>query len=283
MWNSFFRLTGLCVCLISGLSDLAAQAVDPYADWKAVHGVSSDAEDLDLDQIPAVLEYYCGRSPSVADSVPVVSIAADATPQVELALCHDSLVGDVQATMAQWSVGSSEWQPVALDSSHDGQRDQYEISTTGQAVGLYRFEVEAAATNGHFLSGGDVSGLAALEAHGAIYKKDGVAGDALEIMSDAGMNLFRLRIFVDPNDVNLVVNDLDYTLALAARIKSVGAHFLLDFHYSDTWADPGKQYKPAAWANLDFDELELQVESYTAEVIAAMAAQVRSAAHGPSQ
>jgi arabinogalactan endo-1,4-beta-galactosidase len=62
-------------------------------------------------------------------------------------------------------------------------------------------------------------------------------------------------------------NGLAYTTALAKRIKAAGGTFMLDFHYSDWWADPQKQNKPAAWAKLDFDALEKQTGSYTAEVI----------------
>ena len=75
----------------------------------------------------------------------------------------------------------------------------------------------------------------------------GVAGDAIEILRDQGTNWFRLRLFVDPqfeNNYNggydpFVAQDLEYTIALAQRIKQAGGKILLDFHYSDTWADPG--------------------------------------------
>jgi arabinogalactan endo-1,4-beta-galactosidase len=67
-----------------------------------------------------------------------------------------------------------------------------------------------------------------------------------------------------------VLQDLDYTLALARRIEEAGAQLLLDFHYSDTWADPGHQHKPAAWADLPFDELVAAVEAYTRDTLRAM-------------
>ena len=62
-------------------------------------------------------------------------------------------------------------------------------------------------------------------------------------------------------------------MTLAKRIKKAGAQILLDFHYSDTWADPGHQNKPAAWADLDFDALVQKVQNYTAETIAAFKAE----------
>ena len=96
---------------------------------------------------------------------------------------------------------------------------------------------------------------------------DGKPDDAIRIFSRHGWNCFRLRLFVDPNGRGGVVNSLPYTHALAKRIKASGATFLLDLHYSDTWADPQHQVKPAAWKDLPFDALEQQVEQYTAEVM----------------
>jgi arabinogalactan endo-1,4-beta-galactosidase len=120
-----------------------------------------------------------------------------------------------------------------------------------------------------FLIGGDVSMLARLEQGGVVFKGGGKAGDGIAVFRACGVNCFRLRLFVDPNGKDGVVNDLKYTLALAKRVKQSGAQFLLDFHYSDTWADPGNQQKPAAWAALSFEQLERKVEEYTAESLTA--------------
>jgi len=56
---------------------------------------------------------------------------------------------------------------------------------------------------------------------------------------------------------------------MAKRIKAAGMRFLLDFHYSDVWADPAKQYKPVSWGGLPFDELTAKVRSYTKETLEA--------------
>ena len=123
------------------------------------------------------------------------------------------------------------------------------------------------------LLGGDVSALARIEAGGSVFRDDGQPADALEALVAHGSNTFRLRLFVDPNpELDVQVNDLPYTIALAQRVKAAGATLILDFHYSDTWADPGKQFIPAAWEHLDFDALEQQVETYSADVIAQMKA-----------
>lgn len=128
-----------------------------------------------------------------------------------------------------------------------------------------------AATDPGFLIGGDVSALPVLEQHGAVYRQDGRRGDALVILRRTGMNCFRLRLFVSPNHEGIVANDLAYTLALARRVKATGAALILDLHYSDTWADPAKQFKPAAWASLPFDQLVAQVGAYTRSVLAQFA------------
>jgi arabinogalactan endo-1,4-beta-galactosidase len=115
-----------------------------------------------------------------------------------------------------------------------------------------------------FYLGADISTLSQVERQGGVYMDGDKPGDALAIFMKNGWTCFRLRIWVDPRNG---VNGLDYTTKLAKRIKDAGATFMLDFHYSDWWADPQKQNKPAAWAKLDFDTLVKQVETHTANVI----------------
>lgn len=115
--------------------------------------------------------------------------------------------------------------------------------------------------------GADVSALSRLEALGATYTNGAGANSALGALRAAGHNTFRLRLFVNPNGSDVVVNDLPYTLALAQRIRATGASLVLDLHYSDTWADPAQQAIPAAWAGLSLDSLERVVERYTADVM----------------
>lgn len=125
------------------------------------------------------------------------------------------------------------------------------------------------------MAGADISSLPVLEEAGAVYRDGGVAGDAVDILRSHGTNYFRLRMFVDPNGSsdNFVVQDLAYTIDLAKRVKASGAKLLLDLHYSDTWADPGKQFKPAAWNSLDATQLREQVYDYTRSSIEAFKAE----------
>jgi arabinogalactan endo-1,4-beta-galactosidase len=135
----------------------------------------------------------------------------------------------------------------------------------------------ANACGAEFMAGADISALTVLEKRGAIYRDNAVPGDAIDILRDHGVNWVRLRLFVNPNPATdpFIANDLDYTIALAQRAKAAGAKVLLDFHYSDTWADPGKQFKPAAWASLPFkdplthNDLVTRVHDYTRDAVAA--------------
>jgi arabinogalactan endo-1,4-beta-galactosidase len=100
----------------------------------------------------------------------------------------------------------------------------------------------------------------------AIYQENGKVGTELGIMMNHGWNAFRLRVFVDPVH-DAPNNTLANTIVLAKQIKAAGATFLLDIHYSDTWADPQHQETPMAWQELDADGLEKKVEQYSADVI----------------
>lgn len=120
-----------------------------------------------------------------------------------------------------------------------------------------------------FLVGGDISALTKIESLGGVFRQGDVQGDCLGILQAQGANCYRVRLFVNPTGQGMVVQDLPYAISLAKRIKALDARLLLNFHYSDTWADPAHQHKPAAWADLDFETLERTVRSYTAETLTA--------------
>jgi arabinogalactan endo-1,4-beta-galactosidase len=122
-----------------------------------------------------------------------------------------------------------------------------------------------------FITGADVSMLPTIEKAGGVFSDGGKRGDAIQILAAHGCNLFRVRLFVKPDPDYTknfgAVQSLDYVRGLAKRIKATGALFLLDIHYSDTWADPGKQYTPGDWKDLDFDGTQRKVHDYTIEVL----------------
>lgn len=120
--------------------------------------------------------------------------------------------------------------------------------------------------------GADISFLPELEARGMQFSDNGIEKDAIQILKDHGFNYVRLRIFNNPaRDSGYSPGkgfcDLSNTLKMAKRVKNAGMKLLLDFHYSDYWADPGKQYKPAAWRNLSFEDLKKAVYDYTRDVM----------------
>ena len=105
-----------------------------------------------------------------------------------------------------------------------------------------------------------------------VFKENGQPKDVLAMLRDHHYNWVRLRLFVDPaSSADKLPNDLPYTIALAQRARAMGFQLLLDLHYSDTWADPGKQFTPAAWKSLKHKELVTQVFNYTRDTIAAFA------------
>ncbi len=122
--------------------------------------------------------------------------------------------------------------------------------------------------------GADVSFLAKCEQDGIIFKENGQPKDVLLMLREHHYNWVRLRLFHDPSaSADKLPNDLNYTLALAKRAKALGFHLLLDLHYSDTWADPGKQTIPLAWKKLKHKQLVEQVFNYTRDTIAVFASQ----------
>lgn len=114
--------------------------------------------------------------------------------------------------------------------------------------------------------GADLSFLKQAEDRGTIFKDGTNAKPALQIFKDHGYNWVRLRLFHSPTNLP---NDLDYTIALAKRAHELKFKFLLNFHYSDYWADPKQQWPPAAWRNLSHKELVHAVHDYTRDSIAA--------------
>jgi arabinogalactan endo-1,4-beta-galactosidase len=126
-------------------------------------------------------------------------------------------------------------------------------------------------TTGTSIHGADISSLAKSEAEGGVYRTaSGTTGDALAVLKSYGMNYARLKVWVNPADG---FNDKTHVLAMAKRIKAQGMKLLVDFHYSDSWADPGQQNKPAAWVGHTYSQLKTDVYQHTYDVLNALKAQ----------
>jgi arabinogalactan endo-1,4-beta-galactosidase len=113
--------------------------------------------------------------------------------------------------------------------------------------------------------GADLSYLKQQEDAGRVFQDHGTARPGLRIFRDHGYSWARLRLFHSPTSLP---NSLAYTLAMAHQAKDLGFRFLLDLHYSDTWADPSSQTPPAAWAGLSHAQLQDSVFAYTRYVVA---------------
>ena len=122
-----------------------------------------------------------------------------------------------------------------------------------------------------FILGMDASCVPALEAGGVrYYDHQGTEKNVYEILSENGINYIRVRVWNDPYDAeghgygggNC---DIDNAVAIGKTATQYGMKLLVDFHYSDFWADPGKQMAPKAWAGMDFDTKKEALYQYTKE------------------
>ncbi len=116
-----------------------------------------------------------------------------------------------------------------------------------------------------FAKGADVSWLTEMERNSKkFYNRDGLEKECMALLRDLGTNSIRLRVWVDPANGWCNKSDL---LVKAYRAHNLGMRLMIDFHYSDSWADPGQQTKPSAWAGLTFDELQTAVATHTKDVL----------------
>lgn len=119
--------------------------------------------------------------------------------------------------------------------------------------------------SGSFAKGADVSWVTEMESAGKkFYNKNGQEFECMALLKSLGANTIRLRVWVDPAGS---WNGAADVIAKATRAKSLGMRVMIDFHYSDNWADPAKQTKPAAWISLNFSQLKTAVASHTSGVL----------------
>ena len=126
---------------------------------------------------------------------------------------------------------------------------------------------EPATESTGFALGADISWTTKLESEGEVfYNEQGQNMECTALMKELGMNAIRLRVWVDPDGNWCSRSDV---LAKALRAQKLGMRIMIDFHYSDTWADPGKQVIPAAWLDLagDTQQLAEAVAEHTTEVL----------------
>ncbi|MGB9409113.1 MAG: glycosyl hydrolase 53 family protein [Terracidiphilus sp.] len=132
-------------------------------------------------------------------------------------------------------------------------------------------------STGSIVNGADVGWLTQLESMGYTYvDSSGASMSALQILKNHGVNTIRIRTFVNPTITSGVLgvgdNDQAGSIALAVLANSMGFKIVIDFHYSDTWADPGHQTTPAAWSTETYSQLQTSVYNYTYGFMSALAA-----------
>lgn len=127
--------------------------------------------------------------------------------------------------------------------------------------------------------GGDISMMSANARNGVIYKDScGVTVDPYDLFKQQGWNMMRVRLFVDPSNApghhhdQGVCQDLGYVIDLCKAIRARGFEVMLDFHYSDTWADPAKQFTPKRWEGLSAKVLADSIYRYTRHCLLALKA-----------
>ncbi len=121
-----------------------------------------------------------------------------------------------------------------------------------------------------FAKGADVSWLTEMEKDGVkFYTKDGKEQECMSLLRDLGTNSIRLRVWVNPDGGWCGKDDV---VAKALRAQQLGFRIMIDFHYSDTWADPSNQTVPADWKDCDADQLKKAVADHTTEVLSALKA-----------
>ncbi len=119
-----------------------------------------------------------------------------------------------------------------------------------------------------FAKGADISWVTEMESVGKFfYNSSGSQQDAFQLLDSLGMNTIRLRVWVNPTTG---WNNKADVVAKAIRAKNAGMRIMIDFHYSDTWADPGNQTKPNAWASLSFSDLKTALYNHTKDVLTAL-------------
>ncbi len=147
------------------------------------------------------------------------------------------------------------------------------LSSCGNGTSNKESEEDTTATESlDFAKGADISWVTEMESQGHVFKNQaGEARECTALMKEYGLNAIRLRVWVDPKEHDNWCNTEDLVVK-AKRAQKLDMDVMVDFHYSDWWADPGQQHKPAAWKGLEINELKKALANHTTEVLNALKA-----------
>ncbi|MGB8847638.1 MAG: glycosyl hydrolase 53 family protein, partial [Terracidiphilus sp.] len=227
-----------------GASTTTPPSTTPAPTFSPEVGIYATAQTVTIsDAIPGATIYYTtnGATPTTASNVYSSAITIPATPATET----------IQAIAVATGYTNS---PVAS--------------------AVYTMTSSPATAT---VVGADVGWLTQLESMGYTWTDTtGASGSALQILKNHGVNTIRIRTFVNPTITSGVLgvgnDNRAGSIALAVLANSMGFKIEIDFHYSDTWADPGHQTTPAAWANDSYAQLQTDVYNYTFDFMTALAA-----------
>ena len=139
------------------------------------------------------------------------------------------------------------------------------FSVFNEQSAMVKKALEVLAADDTFWLGADISGTSQLEAHGVqLYNAQGEPRENTVLMREYGLNAARFRVWVNPKDGFSSKEDV---LKLALRAKAQGMAIMIDFHYSDWWADPGKQNIPKAWEKMSYEEMQKALAQHTRETL----------------
>jgi len=167
-------------------------------------------------------------------------------------------------------VKADKWMQIVVSAKVSGRKCSLALVSEIEGEGWVSFDEAVFEPGQAALSvmGADISSLIKSEDMGGVYAyEDGTEAEALEILSAHGMNYARIRVWVNSPDG---YHGKEQILAIARRLKEQNMKLLVDFHYSDSWADPGQQYKPEAWKDLDFAGLKEAVYDHTYDICSSL-------------
>ena len=149
--------------------------------------------------------------------------------------------------------------------------ERFRIRIDRQTLDYAILDLSAPSVTGSYAKGADVSWVSEMEQYDMLFRDlDGTPKDLFAVIRDNGCNSVRLRVWVNPRKG---FSDKDDLLSLAKRVQAKGMRLMVDFHYSDHWADPGQQYAPKAWENMSVSEMSAALASHTREVLEALKAE----------
>lgn len=146
--------------------------------------------------------------------------------------------------------------------------DKNPYGPTGYVPDVQKPEPEKPEETTAFAKGADISWVTQMEADGQkFYTAQGTETECTALMKELGFNAIRLRVWVDPEGGWCGKDDV---VVKAKRAQELGMRIMIDFHYSDSWADPSKQVTPAAWASYDIGQMIEAVGDHTTDVLQAL-------------